>query len=79
MSLVIADVSKNYGNVQALKGISIKLKKGEVVGLLGPNGAGKSTLMKILTGYYTNWEGQIHFLIKTCALSSNTSKERQAI
>ena len=61
MSLVIADVSKNYGSVQALKGISIKLKKGEVVGLLGPNGAGKSTLMKILTGYYTNWEGQIHF------------------
>ena len=61
MSLVIADVSKNYGNVQALKGISIKLKKGEVVGLLGPNGAGKSTLRKILTGYYTNWEGQIHF------------------
>jgi ABC-type multidrug transport system ATPase subunit len=36
MSLVIADVSKNYGSVQALKGISIKLKKGEVVGLLGP-------------------------------------------
>jgi ABC-2 type transport system ATP-binding protein len=28
---------------------------------LGPNGAGKSTLMKILTGYYTHWEGQIHF------------------
>jgi ABC-2 type transport system ATP-binding protein len=39
----------------------MELKKGEVVGLLGPNGAGKSTLMKILTGYYTNWEGQIHF------------------
>ena len=39
----------------------MELKKGEVVGLLGPNGAGKSTLMKILTGYYNNWEGQIHF------------------
>ena len=61
MSVVIADVSKNYGSIQALKGISIKLRKGEVVGLLGPNGAGKSTLMKILTGYYTHWEGQIHF------------------
>ena len=61
MSVVIADVSKNYGRVKALKGISIKLKKGEVVGLLGPNGAGKSTLMKILTGCYTHWEGQIHF------------------
>jgi ABC-2 type transport system ATP-binding protein len=61
MSVVIADVTKNYGSIQALKGISIKLRKGEVVGLLGPNGAGKSTLMKILTGYYTHWEGQIHF------------------
>ena len=61
MSLVIANVTKSYGNVQALRGVSMELKKGEVVGLLGPNGAGKSTLMKILTGYYTNWEGQIHF------------------
>lgn len=61
MSLVIADVSKSYGSLQALKGINITLKKGEVVGLLGPNGAGKSTLMKILTGYYSQWEGQIHF------------------
>ncbi len=61
MSLVIADVSKSYGSLQALKGINITLKKGEVVGLLGPNGAVKSTLMKILTGYYSQWEGQIHF------------------
>ena len=61
MRLVIANVTKSYGNVQALRGVSMELKKGEVVGLLGPNGAGKSTLMKILTGYYTNWEGQIHF------------------
>lgn len=61
MGLVIADVTKNYGNVKALRGISMELKKGEVVGFLGPNGAGKSTLMRILTGYYTEWEGQIHF------------------
>jgi ABC-2 type transport system ATP-binding protein len=54
-------VTKNYGKLQALKGISMELKKGEVVGLLGPNGAGKSTLMKILTGAFTQWEGQIHF------------------
>jgi ABC-2 type transport system ATP-binding protein len=39
----------------------MELKKGEVVGLLGPNGAGKSTLIKILTGAFTQWEGQIHF------------------
>ena len=61
MNLVIADVSKSYGSLQALKGINITLKKGEIVGLLGPNGAGKSTVMKILTGFYSQWEGQIHF------------------
>jgi ABC-2 type transport system ATP-binding protein len=42
----------------------LTLKKGEVVGLLGPNGAGKSTLMKILTGYYTQWEGKVDFFEK---------------
>ena len=59
MSLILERVAKKFGELQALKGVSIHLKKGEVVGLLGPNGAGKSTLMKILTGYYTEWEGRV--------------------
>lgn len=64
MSLILENVAKNFGEVQALKGVSMTLKKGEVVGLLGPNGAGKSTLMKILTGYYTQWEGKVDFFEK---------------
>ena len=64
MSLILEKVRKNFGEVQALKEISLILKKGEVVGLLGPNGAGKSTLMKILTGYYKEWEGSVSFFDK---------------
>lgn len=64
MSLVLKKVSKNFGDLQALKGISFSLKKGEIIGLLGPNGAGKSTLMRILTGFYTKWKGEASFFEK---------------
>ena len=61
MRVELEKVTKKYGNLEALKNVSFTLHKGEIVGLLGPNGAGKSTLMKILTGYYVNWEGKIFF------------------
>ena len=64
MSLVLKKVSKNFGDLQALKGISFSLKKGEIIGLLGPNGAGKSTLMRILSGFYTKWKGEASFFEK---------------
>lgn len=51
MSIVAKNVVKMYGAQAALGGISIDIKRGEIVGFLGPNGAGKSTFMKILTGY----------------------------
>ena len=47
----VTDLSKSYGPVQALKGVSFHVDAGEIIGLLGPNGAGKTTMMKILTGY----------------------------
>ena len=47
----VQDLEKNYGPVEALKGVSFHVDAGEIIGLLGPNGAGKTTMMKILTGY----------------------------
>ena len=61
MQLHLENVSKSYGDQVILKNLTLRLKKGEIIGFLGPNGAGKTTLMKILTGYLTQWEGSIRF------------------
>ena len=46
----VKHVTKSYGPIEALRGISFEVAAGEIVGLLGPNGAGKTTTIKILTG-----------------------------
>ncbi|MGN1204067.1 MAG: ABC transporter ATP-binding protein [Lachnospiraceae bacterium] len=48
--LVVENLSKKYGSVEALKDISFSVEKGKIVGLLGPNGSGKSTLIKLANG-----------------------------
>jgi ABC-2 type transport system ATP-binding protein len=45
----VKSLGKRYGTLEAVRGVSFDISKGEVVGLLGPNGAGKTTIMKILT------------------------------
>lgn len=58
-SLEIRSVRKSFGSNEVLKGISFRIEPGEIVSLLGANGAGKSTLIKILSGAYTEFEGEI--------------------
>lgn len=58
--LDMRNISMNFGGVQALKNVHLKVKKGEVHALMGENGAGKSTLMKILQGIYQPVEGEIY-------------------
>ena len=47
--VVVKEISKSYGKVEALKEVSFAVEQGEVFGLIGPDGAGKSTLFRILT------------------------------
>jgi simple sugar transport system ATP-binding protein len=54
------NVSKVFGTVVALAGVSVAVRRGETLGILGDNGAGKSTLIKILTGYHRPDRGQVY-------------------
>ncbi len=57
--LSLRSVSKRYGDVVALRGISLTLRRGEAVGYLGPNGAGKTTTLKILAGLARPDSGEV--------------------
>ena len=59
--LEMRNISKSFGEVQALEQVDFKVPRNEVVGLLGDNGAGKSTLIKIVTGYYQPDIGEVYF------------------
>jgi ABC-2 type transport system ATP-binding protein len=50
-AIAVTDLTKSYGSVEALRGVSFEVAEGEVFGLLGPNGAGKTTTVEILEGY----------------------------
>jgi len=53
----VDNLRKSYRETEALKGISFRVARGEIIGLVGPNGAGKTTAMKILTGYMVPTSG----------------------
>ncbi|MGH3168276.1 MAG: ATP-binding cassette domain-containing protein [Trebonia sp.] len=57
--LAVRDLTKHYGGVQALRGVTLHVDAGEVLGIVGDNGAGKSTLLKILSGATFPTSGQV--------------------
>lgn len=57
--LELRDIHKSFGNNKVLKGIDLKVNKGEVISLIGGNGAGKSTLMKIIVGHQLQDKGEM--------------------
>ena len=61
-AIVVEDLRKSYGSLQAVRGVSFTVEPGEVFGLLGPNGAGKTTTVEILEGYRRRDSGRVEVL-----------------
>ena len=60
-SLRASSVSRSFEGIQALREVTLELRRGEVLGLIGPNGAGKSTLVNVLSGFDHPTQGQVWF------------------
>ena len=59
--LELRDVTKRFGGLVAVRGLSFEIRRGEVLGLIGPNGAGKSTTFNLIGGFYTPTTGDVLF------------------
>lgn len=61
-AIEVRDLHKSYGDLEAVRGISFSVARGEIFGLLGPNGAGKTTTVEILEGYRQRSAGEVSVL-----------------
>jgi len=57
--ITVKNLTKSFGFVNAVNGLTFSIKKGEIVGFLGPNGAGKTTTMRLITGFLSPDQGEI--------------------
>jgi branched-chain amino acid transport system ATP-binding protein len=57
--LNVQDISKHFGGVLAVNGVSVDIRKGEIISVIGPNGAGKTTLLNMISGFYHPDQGAI--------------------
>jgi len=77
--LMLEKITKKFGGIVALKDISLRVARGEIIGLVGDNGAGKSTLAKIIVGYYKPDSGKIFFEGREVRFSSPQEARRAGI
>jgi len=62
LAIEVRDLRRCYGEVEAVRGVSFEVGRGEVFCLLGPNGAGKTSIVEILEGYRTRTHGEVRVL-----------------
>ncbi|WP_142413588.1 ABC transporter ATP-binding protein [Hathewaya massiliensis] len=72
----IKDLKMNFGSKEVLKGVNLKVHKGEIIGYIGPNGAGKSTTVKIMLGIFGGYEGSIKIFGEDILKDDGTYKKR---
>ena len=78
-AIEVRELRKHYGEVEAVRGLSFRVERGEVVGLLGPNGAGKTTTVEILEGYRDRTAGDVRVLGHDPADAPRKLRERIGI
>jgi ABC-2 type transport system ATP-binding protein len=78
-AILVRDLRKRYGDVEAVRGIDFEVAAGEVFGLLGPNGAGKTTTVEILEGYRPRTSGIVSVLGHDPAQRLRALRERVGI
>lgn len=77
--LVTKNITKKFPGVTALENVNLQIDAGKVTAIIGENGAGKSTLMKILSGVYADYEGQIIFKDKPVHFSGTAAAQQTGI
>jgi ABC-2 type transport system ATP-binding protein len=78
-AISVRDLRKSYGPLEAVRGLSFEVARGEVFGLLGPNGAGKTSTVEILEGYRDRSGGEVSVLGFDPASGARELKERVGI
>jgi ABC-2 type transport system ATP-binding protein len=79
LAIQVRGLRKSYGQKEAVRGVDLEVRTGEILALLGPNGAGKTTTVEVLEGFHPATAGQVRVLGEDPALGSRSLRDRIGI